>query len=87
MAQRYDIWIYYGSMETDKDDNGDWVKHEDHAAELATLRAENERLREALCEIGDRHIPSEPATYGGSEYDWVVRQYAAIRAIAKEALK
>lgn len=51
MAQRYDIWIYYDSMETDKDDNGDWVKHEDHASELTNLRAENERLRVKLGEI------------------------------------
>lgn len=87
MVKRYDLWIYYDEWQEDESNEGEWVKYEDHAAELAILRAENERMRDALREIGDRHIPSEPATYGGSEYDWVVRQYAAIRAIAKEALK
>lgn len=31
--------------------NGKWVNHTDHAAELATLRAENERLRGKLEQV------------------------------------
>lgn len=71
MAQRYDIWIYYDSMETDKDDNGDWVKHEDHAAEITNLRAKNERMREALDAINKSN---------DARFTWP-------RKIAKEALK
>lgn len=47
--------------------------------------ARNCRLNDALRTIRDQHITDQPASYGGSEYDWVVRQYANLRRIAKEA--
>jgi len=43
-------------------------------------------LRSALSEIAERHIPDQPAAYGGTELDWAVRQYAALRATASAAL-
>lgn len=51
MVKRYDIWGHYDDLETAEQDNGDWVKYDDHAAELAALRAENERLREGMVDM------------------------------------
>lgn len=48
--------------------------------------AEAGHLYDVLVGINDRHIPDQPAAYGGSEYDWVVRQYAELRRIALAAL-
>lgn len=48
------------------------------------MAARNCRLNDALHTIRDQHIPDQPASYGGSDYDWVVRQYANLRRIAKE---
>lgn len=45
MIKRYDIWTYYGELQEDKRDNGEWVKYDDHAAELATLRAQLEDFK------------------------------------------
>jgi hypothetical protein len=49
------------------------------------MAARNKDLDAALTEIRDRHIPDQPAAYGGSEYDWVVRQYRELRSIATAA--
>lgn len=73
MADRYELWTYYGDLQEDKQDNGDWVKYEDHAAELAALRAENAALKEKLERIA--------GTSGLS------RDAEICRTIAKEALK
>ena len=43
-------------------------------------------LVEALREISDRHIPDQPAAFGGDELEWAVRQHRALRAIARAAL-
>lgn len=43
-------------------------------------------LVEALVEISDRHIPDQPAAYGGDEADWAQRQHTALRSIARAAL-
>lgn len=56
-------------------------------AENARLRAEVERLRGALEEIRDRHIPDQPSGFGGDELEWATRQHHALRHIAREALK
>lgn len=47
----------------------------------------NFRLNNALRQIRDQHIPDQPSAYGGSEFDWVVRQYANLRRIAKDAVE
>ena len=47
----------------------------------------NFRLNNALRQILDQHIPDQPSAYGGSEFDWVVRQYANLRNIAKDAVE
>ncbi len=53
------------------------------AAENATLRASEaavvERLKVALEIAKTRHIPDQPAAYGGSELEWAQRQYASLR--------
>lgn len=50
------------------------------------LAADNIRLREGLAEIASMHIPDQPAASGGSEEDWVRRQYANLRAMARALL-
>lgn len=55
-------------------------------AEILRLRAENQRLRAALEEIKSRHIPDQPASSGGNEAEWVIRQYRALRQVARAAL-
>lgn len=40
MAKRYDIWVDYDILVVEECEDGDWVKHNDHAAELTTLRAD-----------------------------------------------
>ena len=55
------------------------------AAYLA-LADENARLRAALAEISDRHIPDQPAAFGGDELQWAQRQHGQLRALARAAL-
>lgn len=43
-------------------------------------------LEAALREISDRHIPDQPASYGGDELEWAVRQHVDLRRIARAAL-
>ena len=43
-------------------------------------------LEAALERIMDRHIPDQPAAYGGDELAWVTRQYKELRHIAITAL-
>jgi hypothetical protein len=55
--------------------------------DLATARpALTEGAMAALMEIRDRHLPDQPTHYGGTEYDWVVRQYDGLRHIARRAI-
>jgi hypothetical protein len=56
------------------------------AAITATPAPDVSGLLEALREISDRHIPDQPAAYGGDEADWAQRQHTALRAIARAAL-
>ena len=63
------------------------------AASLTALQAENDRLQAkvdklagALEEISGRHIPDQPAAFGGSELDWAFRQHGQLRSLAREAL-
>ena len=51
------------------------------------MASRNVRLNNTLKQIRDQHIPDQPAAYGGTEYDWVVRQYANLRRIAKDAVE
>lgn len=51
------------------------------------MAARNHRLNSALKQIRDQHIPDQPAAYGGTEYDWVVRQYANLRSIATDMVE
>lgn len=50
------------------------------------MAARNKDLDAALIEIRDRHIPDQPTAYGGSEYEWAVRQYRELRSIATAAI-
>lgn len=50
------------------------------------MAARNIDLDRALTEIFERHIPDQPASAPGSEYDWVVRQYRELRVMAGEAI-
>jgi len=45
-----------------------------------------ERLREALIEIRDRHIPDQPSALDIDEAEYICRQYAELRYIARQAL-
>ena len=55
-------------------------------ARIEALEAEVARLRAALTEIADRHIPDQPAGFGGDELEWAQRQHGSLRAIARAAL-
>lgn len=55
-------------------------------AEAATLREQVEKMRGALEEISERHIPDQPAAYSGDELSWAQRQHSALRQIARAAL-
>lgn len=66
---------------TDEDRIAYWKGAYEHMA------ARNYCLNSALKQIRDQHIPDQPAAYGGTEYDWVVRQYANLRSIAKDAVE
>lgn len=88
------IWAWYDCDE-DGWDNAyattiDNIPHSSEYVRLdlhAALQAENERLRRTLEDISDQHCPSEPASWGGTEYDWVMRQYGKLRSLARAALK
>ena len=43
-------------------------------------------IEAALQEIGNRHIPDQPAAYGGNELEWAIRQHTELRRIARAAL-
>ena len=51
------------------------------------LRARVAELESALAEIAERHIPDQPAAYGGDELDWAQRQHTSLRVIARKALE
>jgi uncharacterized membrane protein YccC len=64
---------------------------------IAALTASNEllqqqadeigRLKTALQEIADQHIPSQPMALAEmSELEWALRQYRNLRKIARDAL-
>ena len=55
-------------------------------AAQAALLAQVEQMRGALEEISERHIPDQPASYGGDELSWAQRQHGALRQIARAAL-
>lgn len=52
----------------------------------ASLSSENERLRAALTEIRDRHVPDQSMADGSDEVTYLRRQYAELRRIAREAI-
>ena len=56
---------------------------EEHNAAWDELRASEaaamERVTTALEIAQTRHIPDQPAAYGGSELEWAQRQYASLR--------
>jgi hypothetical protein len=52
----------------------------------AALAEELARVRQVLAEIAERHIPDQPAAYGGDEAEWAVRQHTELRRIARAAL-
>jgi hypothetical protein len=58
-----------------------------NASFITAILKENNRLREALETIRDRHIPNQPDYSGGEERDWLCRQYRELRCIAIKALE
>ena len=54
---------------------------------IEAFRAENEKLRAALVEIKDRHIPDQPSALDIDEATYITRQYAELRRIARAALE
>jgi len=56
------------------------------AEELTATGAKLAEAVEALREITGRHIPDCPASFGGDELEWAVRQHTALRAIARTTL-
>lgn len=52
------------------------------AATPATVRA----LVEALAEIEQSHVPSQPATAAGSDFEWAMMHVGKLRRIATAAL-
>lgn len=56
------------------------------ATRITTLEAREAELVEALQEIADRHIPDQPAACGGDELEWAIRQYRALRSLARATL-
>jgi hypothetical protein len=55
-------------------------------AEVAALKREVERLRGALEEIKRSHVPSQPATAAGSDFEWAMMHVGNLRRIARAAL-
>jgi hypothetical protein len=53
---------------------------------IAGLEARVEALTGALLQIADRHIPDQPAAYGGDEAEWAARQHTELRRIARLAI-
>lgn len=53
---------------------------------IDALRAELERLREALEKISERHVPDQPAADGSDEADYVRKHHTDLRRIARAAL-
>jgi len=81
---RHAIKYYLGALPTthgatDEDRSAYWK------GAYERMAARNRNMAHALKEISDRHIPDQPAAFGGSEYEWVVRQYASLRKIALDA--
>lgn len=60
----------------DAKDRCDLYHHDDVVRELV----------EALETISGRHIPDQPAAYGGDELEWAQRQHTELRLIARAAL-
>jgi len=61
MVKRYDIWGHYDDLETAEQDNGCWVKYDDHEAELATLRAELAEWKEYGKDRADQLVKGQAA--------------------------
>lgn len=51
-----------------------------------SLKDEIERLRAALQEVVEYHIPSIPDAFGSDELAWAHRQHGRLRNIARAAL-
>ncbi len=65
-----------------------WVEAEaQYLADVAVLVASAERLRDALEEIRDRHVPDQPAAVGRSREEWVETCHTKLRIIARKALE
>ena len=76
------------------DENGDGIQFPDFQFALRQLkrqrdeaRAESARLRAALAEIRDAHIPDQPASSGLSDGEWIVEHVRRLRKMALEALR
>lgn len=65
------------------------ANHSDAGYPATMLNAadEIERLRAALREIRDRHVPDQPSCLDIDEADYVMRQHTKLRRIARAALE
>jgi hypothetical protein len=57
------------------------------ADEIERLTAEVDRLRGALSEIAERHVPDQPMALDIPEVDYIRRQHTELRRMAREALR
>lgn len=57
-----------------------------YCVEAARLAADNDRLRAALGEIRDRHVPDQPSCLDITEADYIRRHHTDLRRIARAAL-
>ena len=63
-------------------------QHDDTAATLRTLAAENDALRDALEAIERAHIPSVPIAIAPvDDLEWAQRHVGTLRRMARRALK
>lgn len=57
------------------------------ATRIDALEVENARLRAALEEIRDRHIPDQPLADDSEEATYARKQHSSLRAMAAAALR
>jgi len=65
-----------------------WMMGAERAKDtIKAQAAEIERLRAALREISERHVPDQPSCLDIDEADYVRRQHTELRRIARAALE
>lgn len=84
---RYDLDLMESRMVKDQW-GGEWVRHSDHAAEIARLREERDRFEAALgraCQVGGTTYLVERAEKADAERDAALAQVARLHHLIREA--